>query len=77
MNRSPPASEDRARSGSWPSPHNPTTPPAQNMRARRDGSKACRLPAAKPVLRHEQSGRGRNDVTSPLEAVEGDRDRCP
>jgi hypothetical protein len=77
MSRSLPASEDRARSGSGPSPHNPTVAPAQDMRAERNGSKVCVLPAGNPLLRHTLSGRGESDLIATLKAVGGDRDRRP
>jgi hypothetical protein len=77
MSPPPPASGDRARSRPAPSPINPTATRAQEVRAKRDGSKAYRRPAAKPVLRRAVSGHGESPRGSALEAVGGELDRGP
>jgi hypothetical protein len=48
MSQPPPASGDRARSRPAPSPVNPIAARVQDVRAPRDGSKACRLPTSDP-----------------------------
>jgi hypothetical protein len=77
MSRPPPASGDRARSGSGPSPLNPTAVRAQDVRAERNGSKVCVLPAGKPPMRHALSSRSENPLSFALEAVGGELDRGP